>query len=104
MASKSNRTDRAEVAQAANLFARLGPITYRSLSELKPYKRNPRQHPERQLVGLTASIQKFGFVVPVLIDDNDEVIAGEARIVAAGRAGLNEVPTIRTRVASALVV
>ncbi|MDP1027102.1 DNA methyltransferase [Sphingomonas sp. KR1UV-12] len=76
------------------LFARLGEISYRQPGELLAYKRNPRQHPERQLVALTASIREFGFIIPVLLDSDSTIIAGHARVEAAKRAGLAEVPTI----------
>ncbi len=76
------------------LFARLGPITYRNPVELTAYKRNARKHPERQLVALEASIREFGFNVPVLISLHGEIIAGHARVEAAKRLSLAEIPTI----------
>jgi hypothetical protein len=76
------------------LFARLGPITYRSPDELVAYKCNARKHPERQLVALEASIREFGFNVPVLVATDSEIIAGHARVQAAKRVGLPEIPTI----------
>lgn len=82
----SNRTDALE--------HRFGPIEYRSIDSLAAYSNNPRKHPERQLVKLTASITEFGFVMPVLIDEGGVVIAGEARLAAAKRLGLPEVPVI----------
>ena len=81
-------------AHSDTLFKRLGPITYRRPDDLAAYKRNARKHPERQLVALAASIQQFGFNVPVLIDGTGEIIAGHARVEAAKRLGLSEVPTI----------
>lgn len=76
------------------LFARLGPITYRQPADLKAYARNARKHPEHQLVALAASIREFGFNVPVLITNEDEIVAGHARVEAAKRVGLVEIPTI----------
>jgi DNA modification methylase len=76
------------------LEQKLGLIEYRSLESLKRYENNPRKHPEKQLVKLTASVQEFGFAVPVLIDEIGTIIAGEARIEAARRAGMSEVPVI----------
>lgn len=80
--------------QVAALERRFGPIEYRPIDALKVYENNPRQHPESQLVKLTASIAEFGFAIPVLVDEDDTIIAGEARVAAARRAGLNEVPVI----------
>lgn len=82
----SNRTDAFE--------HRFGPITYRPVGSLTPYSNNPRKHPESQLVKLAASIAEFGFVMPVLIDEDGVIIAGEARVAAAKRLGLTEVPVI----------
>lgn len=76
------------------LDQRLGPIEYRHIDCLKHHANNPRKHPERQLVKLTASIAEFGFAMPVLVDGDDTIIAGEARVTAAKRLGISEVPVI----------
>jgi DNA modification methylase len=62
---------------------------------LRPYAANARKHSPRQIQQLTASISCFGFVVPALINANDEIIAGHARIEAAKVLGLDRVPCIR---------
>lgn len=82
----SNRTDAFE--------HRFAPIEYRAIDSLAAYSNNPRKHPEAQLVKLAASITEFGFVMPALIDEDDVIIAGEARIAAAKRVGMAEVPVI----------
>jgi DNA modification methylase len=69
-------------------------VTYRSLSDLKPAPRNPRAHSLRQVRQIARSIKTFGFLVPVLVDRNGNVIAGHGRIMAAELLGLSEVPTI----------
>lgn len=76
------------------LEQRLGPIEYRPIAALDKYENNPRQHPEKQLVKLGGSIREFGFAMPVLIDEHDTIIAGEARVEAARRVGMTEVPVI----------
>ncbi len=81
-----NRTDAFE--------RRFGPIEYRPIESLAAYSNNPRKHPERQLIKLTSSIAEFGFVMPVLIDDDGVIIAGEARVAAAKRLGIAELPVI----------
>lgn len=73
---------------------RLGAAEYRPIESLRPYEQNPRRHPERQLVELTASIRRFGFVAPVLVDAEGTIIAGHARIEAARRVGFTEVPVL----------
>lgn len=85
---------RARSADSEMLFARLGPITYRRPADFIAYKRNARKHPERQLVALEASIRQFGFNAPVLVAVDGEIIAGHARVEAAKRVGLDEIPTI----------
>ncbi len=62
---------------------------------LKPYAKNPRQHPENQLALLEKAIKDFGFTVPILIDTKNQIIAGHGRLLAAQRAGLKQVPCIR---------
>jgi len=84
----------ARSADSEMLFARLGPVTYRRPADLVAYKRNARKHPERQLVALEASIRQFGFNAPVLVAVDGEIIAGHARVEAAKRVGLDEIPTI----------
>lgn len=78
----------------AALEQKLGPIEYRPLASLKRYENNPRKHPEKQLVKLTASIREFGFAMPMLVDEQGTIIAGEARLEAARRVGMIEVPVI----------
>lgn len=86
------------------LSQRLGPIEYRALSSLRNYARELRKHPEKQIVKLMASISEFGFVVPVLIDEEGTLIAGQGRAEAARRLNLAEVPTISiTHLSSAQV-
>lgn len=70
-------------------------ITYRPTEALRADPRNARLHSPRQLRHLTESIQSFGFNVPVLIDADDRVLAGHARLLAAQELGLRQVPTIR---------
>lgn len=70
-------------------------ITYRPAEALRPDPRNARMHNPRQLRHLTQSIKAFGFNVPILIDADDRVLAGHARLLAAQELGLKQVPTIR---------
>jgi len=61
---------------------------------LKPLGRETRKHPPSQLRKLQASIEQFGFVLPVVIDVDSRVIAGWGLVVAAKRLGLTEVPAV----------
>ncbi len=63
-------------------------------AELRPYERNARTHSEAQIAQVMASIGEFGWTVPVLIDPDNGVIAGHARVEAAKRLEMREVPCI----------
>lgn len=69
-------------------------IIYRKISELKPYKKNAKKHTKEQVKQIANSIKEFGFTQPVLIDSNDNVVAGHGRCLGAKKAGLKEVPTL----------
>lgn len=62
---------------------------------LKLNPRNPRTHPQKQIAQIAASIQRFGFPVPIVADHAGTLLAGEARLKAAIKLGLSEVPVIR---------
>ena len=68
-------------------------IEMRRISDLKPYKNNPRKN-DKAVDAVAASIKAFGFKQPVVIDDNGEIIAGHTRVKAAKKAGYHEVPCI----------
>ena len=74
--------------------ARQLEVEYRPVSSLKPDPRNARTHPKRQIEQLVRSIAEFGFTNPVLIDEDDKLIAGHGRLRAARELGLSDVPTI----------
>lgn len=69
-------------------------VEYLPLSELKLDANNPRTHSTKQLGQIAASINTFGFIVPVLIDSTRQIIAGHGRVMAAWQLGWTEVPTI----------
>jgi DNA modification methylase len=64
------------------------------LDRLIPYARNPRTHSEEQVAQIAASIAEFGFVNPVLVGADGVIIAGHARVMAARKLGMGEVPVI----------
>ncbi len=69
-------------------------IVYKETSKLIPYALNSRTHSEDQVKQIAASIKEFGFTNPILIDEDNGVIAGHGRLMAAGVLELAEVPTI----------
>jgi hypothetical protein len=66
-----------------------------ALTALRPNPRNPKTHPKRQKKLLKASIEHFGQIKPVIIDENNVIIAGYATAEAARAAGLTSVYVIR---------
>ena len=69
-------------------------IVYKKITDLKKYEKNNKKHPEKQIEKIVASIKEYGFKNPVLIDKNNEIIAGHGRTLAAERIGMQEVPCI----------
>jgi len=67
----------------------------RNLQTLRPYQHNARTHSKRQIEQIARSIERFGFLNPVLIDASGAIICGHGRVEAASRLGLNRVPTLR---------
>ena len=65
------------------------------IADLRPRETNPRSHPQKQIEKIAKSIQEFGFTAPVLIDDENGIVAGHARIEAAQTIGLDAVPAVR---------
>ena len=63
--------------------------------KLVPYARNAKKHDEIQLGKIAGSIKEYGFTNPVLIDNDNGIIAGHGRVMAAQKLGLSEVPCIR---------
>ena len=64
------------------------------LSKLVPYVNNARTHSPEQLTKLRSSLREFGFINPVIIDREFNVIAGHGRIAAAKEEGITEVPCV----------
>lgn len=67
---------------------------YRSINDLIPYVSNSRTHDERQIDQVAESIKEFGFTNPILIDEDNGVIAGHGRLLASKKLKLDEVPCI----------
>ena len=69
-------------------------IQMRETQSLIPYERNPRLHPDSQIEKLKNSIRQWGWTMPILIDENDQVLAGHGRLHAGLELGVEEVPCI----------
>ena len=65
-----------------------------AVEKLVPYVNNARTHSPEQLTKLRSSLREFGFINPVIIDREFNVIAGHGRIAAAKEEGITEVPCV----------
>ena len=63
------------------------------VSSIRPYENNPRKN-DNAVDKVAASIQEFGFKVPMILDKNGVIVAGHTRLKAALKLGLKEVPVI----------
>jgi DNA modification methylase len=64
------------------------------IERLIPFAKNSRTHSDAQIAEIAGSIAAFGFVNPVLVGPDQVIIAGHARVLAARKLGLTEVPVI----------
>jgi DNA modification methylase len=65
-----------------------------SISQIKPNPRNARTHSAKQIRQIADSIISFGFITPVLVSEDGELLAGDGRRAAAMQLGLDKVPAI----------
>jgi len=70
-------------------------IEMKPVALLKPYAGNARRHSRKQVQQIAESIRRFGFTNPVLVSDQNEIVAGHGRLMAAKELGLSQVPTLR---------
>jgi len=69
-------------------------VTQTPIAELRPFANNSRSHSVASIAKLKASVARFGFVTPILIDGEGTIIAGHGRYEAAKALGLTTVPTV----------
>jgi ParB-like chromosome segregation protein Spo0J len=67
-------------------------VIYIPTTSLKPHPQNPRVHSDKQVLQIAQSIEAFGFNVPILVDDRQNVVAGHGRLLAARKLGWKTVP------------
>ena len=65
------------------------------LGSLKPYPKNAKKHPKKQIEQVANSIKEFGFNQPIVVDKNNVVIVGHGRLEAAKLLKMKEVPTLQ---------
>lgn len=70
-------------------------IVYRPVDQIRGYGRKLRKRSKRWNAGMQASINRFGIILPILIDKDGTVIGGEGVFEIAKECGFSEVPTVR---------
>lgn len=68
-------------------------LIYKDIAELIPYEKNPRDN-KKAVKAVEASIQEFGFKVPIVIDKNNVIVCGHTRYEAAQNLRLSSIPCI----------
>ena len=64
------------------------------IEKVVPYEKNARTHSDDQVSQIAASIVEFGFVNPILVDNENGIVAGHGRLLAAQKLLMNEVPVV----------
>jgi DNA modification methylase len=82
------------VEKESSIFLR-DKIVKIDISKIKEYEKNNKNHPESQIALLMQNIRTFGFTTPLLIDENNVIIAGHGRKKAAEQLGMKELPCIK---------
>ena len=72
-------------------------IEHLKIEAITPYAHNPKTHPPEQIEKLARVIERFGFRVPVLVDEKNVLIAGHGRLLAAQKLELKTIPAIRAK-------
>ena len=70
-------------------------IEYININELKPYSKNAKKHPKKQIKLIKNSIESFGMCDPIAINNEKIIIEGHGRLEALKQLGYDEVPCIR---------
>jgi len=70
-------------------------IAYLATSSLTPHPRNSRVHTPKQIEQIATSIEQFGFNTPILVDKDNQILAGHGRHLGALKLGLAHVPVVR---------
>lgn len=72
-------------------------VERRPVADLVPYARNSRTHTDQQVDQIAASMREWGVTTPILVDEAGTIIAGHARVLAAKKLGLPEIPVMVAR-------
>jgi DNA modification methylase len=91
----TRRQEENETPNSRNMSLAHQKVTERPVGDLTASPNNPHVHSLRQIQQIKKSIERFGFVNPVLIDSTNQVIAGWGRVLAARSLKMKEVPTLK---------
>lgn len=69
-------------------------IIQKKLANIVPYANNTKKHDETQIKNVAESIKKYGWVQPLVIDDDGTIVIGHCRALAAEKLGIEEVPCV----------
>ena len=69
-------------------------IVLKNINDIKEYENNAKEHPDWQIEQIANSIQEFGFNNPIAINEDNQIIEGHGRLLAAKKLGLTEIPCI----------
>ena len=69
-------------------------IIERPIEDIKPYPKNAKEHPEKQIKKIADSIKQFGFNQHVVVDMNGVIIVGHGRYIAAQFLGMETIPVL----------
>lgn len=66
-----------------------------NIKTVKPYERNAKKHPQDQVEKIANSLKEFGWQQPLVVDQNNVLVIGHGRLLAAKLLGMHEVPVVR---------
>lgn len=69
-------------------------IIQKKLADIVPYANNTKKHDETQIKNVAESIKKYGWVQPIVIDNDGTIVIGHCRALAAEKLGMKEVPCV----------
>lgn len=69
-------------------------IIQKKLADIVPYANNTKKHDETQIKNVAESIKKYGWVQPIVIDNDGTIVIGHCRALAAEKLGIKEVPCV----------
>lgn len=69
-------------------------ILYKNVDDLIPYENNTKKHDKKQIKNVATSIDKYGFVQPLVIDKNNVVVIGHCRLLGAKQLKMETVPCV----------